>query len=794
MSQFISIFCRLLADREKLKIALLILLAFCILSVSLTFFALSTVKPYMGTLLTRTEQGWIVESVDVNGSANAAGIKEGDRPIEINSQPAPEFLGKYENVGVVLGMLIKELIVIDDHGKLKSVTLQSISPSWRSQIEQITLFLVCLAYWITGFYVFLKRPKNVAAFLLCLSGLVFGLAISAITAAERAVPTALQLEIIASVIGPWLLLHFFLILPEERSGLRKNPLLFIIYLPAVIILVLFPLIGYADGQTLPDFRSIRLFEYSVGFIAAAGVAAFNYLHAISPRTRQQMKIVFFSCIAALIPFLLFSTLPDVIWGKATLPAGFSILFIALIPLGMGYAVITRKLLDIDFVIRRGIVYSLITIVMAAFLSGAIFTVLVFQEVLSVPEEIVIALLLGGIATALFGPTKRGAENLLDRFIYKDRYDYREIIQSLSIALNSVKDSTDVSRLVVGTIVQTLNLAGGCLFIKNQSGSFEISATQGIFTNRVKQKKLLSLISRRDHDINFPNSASSADPNLAFLVPLITVDKEVGVLCLSQKVSRQDFSSGDIYLLQGVISVASATLRSAMLIRDVSVRDTFVSIASHELRTPMTAIMGYTELLLQRNPPNTTRKQWLKRIYKNSQKLTDIIDDLLNVTRIQSGKINMKLEKVRLQDILEESLTFTRESSDKHDIFVEIDPNLPAVIIDREKFGQVIGNLLSNAIKYSPEGGRIILAAHEDMENSRVVVSISDEGIGIGPEDKDLLFTTFHRIQRPETKSIRGSGLGLYIVKEWVEEMGGNIWLESKLNEGSTFFIAIPVSK
>ena len=114
-----------------------------------------------------------------------------------------------------------------------------------------------------------------------------------------------------------------------------------------------------------------------------------------------------------------------------------------------------------------------------------------------------------------------------------------------------------------------------------------------------------------------------------------------------------------------------------------------------------------------------------------------------------------------------------------------------MLVDRDKFGQVMGNLLSNAVKYSPGGGRITLSAHNDLQQRRIVVSVADEGIGIGSADKDSLFTTFHRIQRPETQGIRGSGLGLYIAKQWTEAMGGEIWLESELNKGSTFFVAIP---
>ena len=791
MSQPGNIFYRILKDRERFSVVLFSLFAFCILAVSVTFFALSMGKPYMGVVLSSNAQGWAVESVDPSGLASHNGVREGDVPVEINGQPAQTFLEKYEKAGSVFGLLIKELTVIDDSGQLKSAAIQGSSPSRQSIIEVAAWFVASLIFWIVGFYAYFKRLRNASALLLCLSGLTFGLALSANMAAERAIPMALQLGVVASVIGPWLLLHFFLVLPEERGSLRNNPLVYLIYLPAAITLVLFPLIGYADGQPLLGFRAFRLLEYGVGFLAVAGMVIFNYFWAGSLKTRQQMKIVLLSCLVALVPFVVLSILPEAMWREPIVPAGFSILFIAFIPLGMGYAVVTQKLMDIDVIIRRGVIYGLITLVMAAILSAAIFAAVAFKEPLGVAGQVLIALALGGVATILFGPITKGVEILVDKLLYKDRYDYRQIVQSLSTSLSLLKDFTDMSRLVVGTTVHTLNLAGGGLLVKAQSGSFEVSAAQGTFADTGKQNQLSALISKRSRMIEFPNPASSVDLDLAFLIPLVAGKKEVGILCLSQKVSRQDFSSDDIYLLQGLASVAAVALRSAMLVRDVSIRDTFVSIASHELRTPLTSIMGYTELLMRRDPPDATRRRWLKNIFDNSQKIADMVDDLLNVTRIQSGKTNFKLEVVKLSDVLEERLAIIRESPDKHEFVIEIEPDLPDVLVDRDKFGQVVGNLLSNAIKYSPNGGRITLSGHNDEEWHRIVVSVADEGIGIGPEDKSLLFTTFHRIQRPETQGIGGSGLGLYIAKEWTEAMGGEIWLESELNKGSIFFVAIP---
>ena len=140
------------------------------------------------------------------------------------------------------------------------------------------------------------------------------------------------------------------------------------------------------------------------------------------------------------------------------------------------------------------------------------------------------------------------------------------------------------------------------------------------------------------------------------------------------------------------------------------------------------------------------------------------------------------------------MTILPENTSKHKLLLDIEPGIPEALADRDKLGQTIGNLLSNAIKYSPGGGNIVISVRSDPKESRIIVSVADQGIGIHPKDQDLLFTTFHRIYRPETQGIRGSGLGPNIAKEWIEAMGGKIWFESELNKGSTFYIAIPINK
>ncbi len=170
------------------------------------------------------------------------------------------------------------------------------------------------------------------------------------------------------------------------------------------------------------------------------------------------------------------------------------------------------------------------------------------------------------------------------------------------------------------------------------------------------------------------------------------------------------------------------------------------------------------------------------------------NDLLSVSRIQSGRISLKITPVNLSLVINETLYLASGTTNNHQFITHIPSGLPQVLADRDKLAQIITNLLSNAIKYSPKGGEITIAVEPDITKQRATISVSDQGIGISQEDEHSLFKTFHRIQRPETMGIRVSGLGLYIAKEWTEAMGGEIWLKREIDKESTFYIGMPLSK
>jgi hypothetical protein len=195
-------------------------------------------------------------------------------------------------------------------------------------------------------------------------------------------------------------------------------------------------------------------------------------------------------------------------------------------------------MDIDIVIVAYYLHS--NLDHGSLVSGGIFRLFHLTDTWNYQN---IALVLGSVATALFGPAKKWIEVLVDKFIFKDRYDYSQIIHSLHTSLNTLDDSTEIARVVVGLIVQTLNLAGACLFIKSQSGDYMAGAAQGSFADRNKQNQLLALIYRKDHSSQFPKTASSADPEISMLS--LAGDNEVS-LCLYKKLHAGNFSSRFYY--------------------------------------------------------------------------------------------------------------------------------------------------------------------------------------------------------------------------------------------------------
>jgi signal transduction histidine kinase len=220
------------------------------------------------------------------------------------------------------------------------------------------------------------------------------------------------------------------------------------------------------------------------------------------------------------------------------------------------------------------------------------------------------------------------------------------------------------------------------------------------------------------------------------------------------------------------------------------RSALVATVSHELRSPLTAIKGYTETLLQSGPWDAnTEREFLEIVALSAEKLSTLVDNLLDAAQLEAGVLNLHQEPVRVERIAQQVVGQRQPLALDHQLQVEASPHLPLAEADPVRVEQVIANLVDNAIKYSPEGGPITIRVVEDEET--VIVSVSDCGIGIAPEHLEHLFERFYRAESDSITRIKGLGLGLYICRSLVEAHGGHMWVESQLGVGSTFFITLP---
>jgi signal transduction histidine kinase len=224
---------------------------------------------------------------------------------------------------------------------------------------------------------------------------------------------------------------------------------------------------------------------------------------------------------------------------------------------------------------------------------------------------------------------------------------------------------------------------------------------------------------------------------------------------------------------------------------------FVSNVSHELRTPLTAIKGAVDLMLREIAGPLTEKQthYLTRVRSNTQHLAALINDLLDLSKIESGRIEVKFSRVSLNGLVHEVVEGLRPVAAEKVIVLEATIREPSTLVwaDRDKINQVLMNLIGNAIKFTPVQGRVTVSASRNGEES-VQVSVSDTGPGVPPDEKEKIFAKFYQIAEVNGENPKGTGLGLAISKALVELHGGKIWVESEEGHGSTFSFTLPLPR
>ena len=221
---------------------------------------------------------------------------------------------------------------------------------------------------------------------------------------------------------------------------------------------------------------------------------------------------------------------------------------------------------------------------------------------------------------------------------------------------------------------------------------------------------------------------------------------------------------------------------------------FLANMSHELRTPLNAILGFSEVLAERmfGEVNEKQAEYLQDILSSGRHLLSLINDILDLSKVEAGRLELELGRFHLPTALDNALTLVRERATRHGITLTqtVDERLGDIVADERKVKQILLNLLSNAVKFTPEGGRVGLTA--TAADGVITIAVSDTGIGIAPEDQAAIFEEFRQVGRDDARKQEGTGLGLTLAKKFVELHGGRIWVQSQVGQGSTFSFTLPV--
>jgi signal transduction histidine kinase len=318
--------------------------------------------------------------------------------------------------------------------------------------------------------------------------------------------------------------------------------------------------------------------------------------------------------------------------------------------------------------------------------------------------------------------------------------------------------------------------------------------------------------RDDDEYALQDLAGAAAYLSVLSVPMLLEGKPIGAITVTGAQAGA-FAQRQIELLQTFAEQAVIAVQNAHLfkeIREKSVelemanrqleianqhKSEFLANMSHELRTPLNAIIGFSEVLAERmfGEVNEKQAEYLKDIHESGRHLLSLINDILDLSKIEAGRMELEVTSFDLPTALSNAMTLIRERAQRHGIQLgmEVDPALGEFSGDERKFKQIMLNLLSNAVKFTPDGGKVDVSAKR--ANGAVEVAVRDTGIGIAPEDQQAVFEEFRQVGRDHMRKAEGTGLGLALTKRFVELHGGAIRLHSTPGKGSTFTVSLPFS-
>ena len=762
-------------------------------------------------------------------NSNPYGLSTGDKLISVDGLKVSlvektEFITDRKNIGeeIPIG------VITESGQKYLSVVLSN----YYSTFYIIITVIVALLFFIIAVFVLLKKPDLKAAHVfhwasICMS-IMMCLTWSNLNTftfiSKYFFRTALH---ISYVVTPALFVHFTLVFPRDNIY-KWRRLLKINYFIAIVLSVINI---YAFIYTLSDFNDASIDNYLNAFnilrtylIAGVILSITFFISALRKEKgkveRQQLKWLLFGFIIGPLSFVILWVLPILFTGKALVPEEMILILLCAIPVTFAISIIKYHLLDIDEVLNRSIVYGIVISILLVLYSAAIG---IFVSSFNISDQSNISAAAAVLLALLFQPIKTKVQNFVDKKFFRIQYNFRNELGKFTSQIKNYNEINSLGEYLIRKIdnlipVEKIAFAE----LDNQTRKLLISAQKNF--DQIANKSLRikpETLERKWFQVAAVKNKVEGEANISnifqntlvrwkinLVVPIKSVNDELfGFIILGNKKSGSRFTAEDVDLLKDIGINAGATIEriklQEQLIREKLTaekleelnqqKSMFVSTVSHDLKTPLTSIKIFAEMLLENEKSLSDKsKNHLEIIEGETDRLTRLINNVLDFSKIEKGIKDYSFREIHFNKIVQSVIELMQYTIKMKGFILQtkLKEFDDLVYGDADAITEAIENIISNAIRFSTAKKEISVSTY--YKDGFACVEIEDNGIGIDQMDIEKIFAPFFRSEDARSKKIDGTGLGLPIVKHIVEEHKGKIEIKSTPELGSIFTLCFPV--
>ena len=498
-----------------------------------------------------------------------------------------------------------------------------------------------------------------------------------------------------------------------------------------------------------------------------------------------------------------------------------------------YSIVRYRLMDVKMAVARSVSYMLLLIALAVVyvISAYVISILVFQRSLTVDSHVnLMNMILAMVLAVVYQPVKKIFDKFTDRVFYYGEYDADTFTREISKILTYTADLQLLTRRV-GNYIATSLKAEKVAFCIPEKGIYGRAGRRRISVVEEDVRRIMDYYYK---NCSFPEvilANQVKDPELKKLLdihrtkivmPLLHQNQETGILFLGEHKSL-GYSSRDIEMLESIAGELAVSIRNSLSLEEINelnkslqrkideatkelrfsnrqlqrldeAKNEFISMASHQLRTPLTSIKGYLDMMLEGDlgKITPTQRAVLREAFSSSERMVRLINDFLNVSRLQTGKFNIDKQKIDIAQILRDEVALLKVVADQRSVEMnlKIDKKVPLIAADSEKIRQVILNMIDNAIYYSDPHKKVVISLKNN--NDMIEFTVKDSGIGVPKSEQANLFGKFFRGTNARKKRPDGTGVGLFLARKVILSHDGEMIFESEEGKGSTFGFKLPV--